>query len=613
MTLPAALTLIPVHGRILKADASGTPATGTVSFRVEQTLRDTTDNVLLTPTTLTATLDATGSFAISLPATDDLDVVPQGWTYAVTVATDALRDSWRISVPAATVGTLEFADIAPAVSAPALVTYALASALTSETARATAAEQVNTAAITAETIRATAAEQANATAIAAETSRATAAEQTNATAITAKVNASEIPDRSALYPGAARLPKWAQPSSVITTFQTGHGWTSSGTGATFNLNDTTAGNFISGSQAATVTTAGTAAQANIRKFAGTVPDTTGMVFRLRLRVDDVTHLNELDFYCGSSLLANAYKWSFFIGGGSAWITSGDWATVTLSFADATLLGTPARSGMTDLQLQAWDDAAGTATVHLQSVELIPDGSTVFPNGVASICFDDSWSSPRDLAWAKLDGLGYRASLFTITDLIGTNLHLTLADLKTRVDRFGWESAAHAYTDADHTATYTGLSAAALDADLRGQRAWLIANGVRVGDGTAYPLGQFGKTSDASSTTDVVRRYCSWARTTSNRTRETFPPADPYRIRAISSISTFAGGTTPTSLTTTTTGTIDKAKANSAWLVLVFHKIVSGTAGSTTECAASDFNAIVDKLTSAGMPVLPIGDVLRYYG
>jgi hypothetical protein len=422
-----------------------------------------------------------------------------------------------------------------------------------------------------------------------------------------------VPDASALWSGAARMPRWVQPSNVVTTFQSGHGWTSSGTGATFNLNDTTAGNFIVGSQAASVTTGANGSQANIRKFGGSVPDSTGKVFRLRLKVDDVTHLNELDFYCGTSSLANTYKWSFFIGGGSAWITSGDWCTVTLSFADATTSGSPTRSGNTDLQLQTWDDGAGAVTVHLQSVELIPDGSAVFPSGVASICFDDSWSSARDLAYSKLDGLGNQATLMTITDQLGSANHITLSDLKTRVDRFGWESCAHAYTDANHSATFTGLNATALDADLRAQRAWLLSNGIRSSDGTAYPLGQFGRTSDAQSTTDVVRRYCSWARTTANRTTETFPPADPFRLRAISSISTAAGGTTPTSLTTTSTGRIDKAKTNSAWLILVFHKITSGAAGSTTECQQSDFNAIVDKIASAGMTVLPIGDVLRYFG
>jgi hypothetical protein len=127
MSFPAALTVVPLHGQILKANASSTPASGTVSFRIEQHLRDTADDVLLAPTTLTATLDDAGEFTISLPATDDPDVTPSGWTYVVHVNTDAIRDTWRISVPAATVGTLELVDIAPAVTPPALVTYLLAS------------------------------------------------------------------------------------------------------------------------------------------------------------------------------------------------------------------------------------------------------------------------------------------------------------------------------------------------------------------------------------------------------------------------------------------------------------------------------------------------------
>jgi hypothetical protein len=127
MSFPAALTVVPLHGRILKANSASTPASGTVTFRIEQHLRDTADNILLAPTTLTATLDDAGEFTISLPATDDPDVTPSGWTYVVHVNTDALRDTWRISVPAGTVGTLELADIAPAVTPPALVTYVLAS------------------------------------------------------------------------------------------------------------------------------------------------------------------------------------------------------------------------------------------------------------------------------------------------------------------------------------------------------------------------------------------------------------------------------------------------------------------------------------------------------
>lgn len=415
------------------------------------------------------------------------------------------------------------------------------------------------------------------------------------------------------YGPVALLPQYPRASTVQTRFQTGHGWTSNGTGATFNLNDTT--DFDSGTQSAKMTTGGAGAQTNIRKFAGTVPDTTGKYFRLRIKVDDTTHLSELDFYLGSTNLGSNYKWTFFTLGASAYVVSGQWLTVVLSFADAVITGSPARSGMTDLQIQAWDDnTTNPVTVHIQSVELVPDGSTPFPNGVVSFCFDDSWDSPKTIgAWDKLDGLGWPASMFVITDVLGVASRLTLADLKNRHDRWGWEIASHAYTDAAHALTYTGETAAALETDRRAQKAWMITNGLRDADGSAYPLGQFGQTTDAQSTREVSRRYFAYERTTSSRTVETYPPADPLRLRATSAITTFAGGVTPASLTTASTGKIAKAAANAGWLILVFHKIVTTTPAATTECLLSDFQAIVDAVNAAGMRVKTIGDVLRFGG
>lgn len=438
-------------------------------------------------------------------------------------------------------------------------------------------------------------------AAASEASRALAAEAL-------LVPASAIPDTSALYPGAANMPGPLQPSHVITDFQSGHGWTSSGSG-TFALNDTTSGNFISGTQAATAATGGAGAQCDVRKFAGTSYDTTGQLIRLRFRFDSITHLSELDFYAGSSSLANCWKWSVYVPGLSAYITSGDWITLTLLFSDATVTGSPSRTAVTDWQFQTWDDSAGTVSAHYQSVELVPDGTAVFPGGVVSVCFDDSYSTPRDNgAWSALDAAGYPATLFTITDRLGLSGYISLADIQARTDRYGWESAGHAYTDADHSVTDTGLTAAALDADARAQRAWLLASGVRGGDGYAYPLGNFGLTSDGGSVIGILRRYYSWNRTTSSRMHETWPPADRYRLRAISGISTFSGGVTPSAVETQVTS----VAAGGGWLILVFHKIVTGAPAATTECALSDFTAIVSAIQAAGIPVMTVGDVLRHY-
>lgn len=425
------------------------------------------------------------------------------------------------------------------------------------------------------------------------------------------VLSSDVPFTAGLYPPSRRLPQWKQPSTILTEFQASHGFTNNA-GSTFTANDTA--DFILGTQAAKITTGGTGAAANVSRTGMTAFDTTGKTVRFRLKIDDVTHVAGINLYLGTSSFANYYKWIIQGGAaGSNLITSGEWVTVTLNWHDATTSGTPARSGLTDVRLQITDDATAAVTAHYQSVELIPDASSVFPNGVISVCFDDCWQSVWDLAKPRLDLYGYPASMYTIQDVVGTSSRLTLSELYTLQDRCGWEIASHAYTDADHSLTYTGMTAAQLDSDLRALKGWTLANGFRGGDGTAYPLGQYGLTVDSQPTTNYVRRYFNYARTTFSKVKETFPPGDPYRLRAISSISSFTGGYAPTSLTTTTTGDLDKAKANQSWLILVFHKISTGAPTDTSTISQTDFNSIIDKINSNGTPVIPVGDVLKYYG
>lgn len=57
----------------------------------------------------------------------------------------------------------------------------------------------------------------------------------------------------------------------------------------------------------------------------------------------------------------------------------------------------------------------------------------------------------------------------------------------------------------------------------------------------------------------------------------------------------------------------KIKANQLWGIFVFHDITTGAPASTTQIAKTDFNAIIDAIAAQGIPVIPTGDVLRYYG
>ena len=408
------------------------------------------------------------------------------------------------------------------------------------------------------------------------------------------------------WDGSPFRPNWPLPSTILTTLQTGHGW-SNNAGSTLTT-DTT--DFILGSQSVRITTGGAGAQANLSRTGMTSFDARGKAIRLRFKVADVTNMAEIGCFLGSSNFVNFYKWSIQVTGTSKFVQSGEWVVITLNWHDATTAGSPNRAALTDARFYVIDNSAGQVQVNWQSFELIPDGSQLWPDGVISICFDDIYASQWTGGKPGLDARGWPATCHVIGDYVGNAGRLTLAQLQAMQDQSGWEIAGHANTGVNHSASYTGLTAAQLEADIRAQHSWLMAKGFRNVDGTAYPLGQFGLTSDAQSTRDIVRGHWGYARTTHGRTKETVQPADPWRLRAVSGISTFSGGYAPSALTTAVTGDIAKCKANRSWLILVFHDIVAGAPTATSQITQTDYDAILAAIAAAGIPVRTVSEVLR---
>lgn len=420
-----------------------------------------------------------------------------------------------------------------------------------------------------------------------------------------------VPDSTVLLRPTMRMPKHVQ-GTVVTNFQASHGWSASGSGvASSNLNDTS--DYSKGSQSARVTTTGTGATANIEKLNLSSLNLTGKILRITLKVDDITHLSRINVFAGSNSLTDYFKWFLQTKTSSTdWVQSGEWLTITLPWGDqVTGGGTPARNAVTAIRIQVTDDNTGNAvTMRVQSVELIPDASTPFPNGVISVVTDDI-NDNLMLLKAKMDALGYTGTMHVIAESVDQPGRLTLAQLKAMHDQ-GWEIAPHAFSSANHNATggLTSLTTSQLEAELASMKAWLLANGFK-GDIWAYPQGKF----DAA-TIKVMKKYFSGARTIIYADhKESFPPADPYRLRAISGISSVATAgdhANPTKLAQSG-GIIETIKANAEWLILVFHQIVTTTPSTSTECAQSDMNTILDKIATEAIPCMPIGDVLSYYG
>lgn len=504
------------------------------------------------------------------------------------------------------------------------------------------------------------------------------------TQLDAKANTSDTGPRG--LPSTTMLAK-VKPTDIITTFQTGHGFTTSGTvDAATNLNDTS--NFVIGTQAATLVSGGSGGTCYVLKKSAPAINALSKQFVVVLEVDDTTKLNlpTFSFFAGTGgSTSTSYSWQLGTGLAADYsniVESGNWLYYVLNFASAAVSGSPTRSALTDFYIRVNDTSGGNkATVRLNAIYTIPDAAShtdipCFPNGVVSICFDDSFSSPIDTgAKAKLDSYGYTAAEFPIWDNLGTSNHLTVANLRDLQNVSGWEIGHHANLDTNHTAGFPNISSSTLEADIVAEKQHFIDNGIRV-QGGAYPKGLVNQAS-----IDVIRKYYTYFRTTFNKNLETWPYTDPYRLRAISAISNVSGGYLPANITATTTGAIDKTATEKGWLILTFHKIIgnvtsavnttgttyritystpytpystgtsislsgftpsglngtytitaNGTTGgygyaeisipanpgtatvqgtalsATTDCDLASFNAIVDKVHSAGMAVKTLSQV-----
>ncbi|TJZ99039.1 polysaccharide deacetylase family protein [Actinacidiphila oryziradicis] len=110
-----------------------------------------------------------------------------------------------------------------------------------------------------------------------------------------------------------------------------------------------------------------------------------------------------------------------------------------------------KTGFTDFQFSVYDNNSGAATVNLQSIEVISDGSEIFPGGVVSVTFDDSYVDQYSLAQPKMDSLGFRGTAYTTAEAVGSNhsVYMNLSDLRSLQNFSNWEIAGPAYSATNH--------------------------------------------------------------------------------------------------------------------------------------------------------------------
>lgn len=111
MALPVEYDQVTVYGRYTYLN--GTPVAGELLFtgKIFATAADSSTTIV--PAPISVRLDPDGQFSIDLPATDDPDILPNGWTYTVTERFPAGRQ-FDIEVPVAAKDTgIDLSILAP--------------------------------------------------------------------------------------------------------------------------------------------------------------------------------------------------------------------------------------------------------------------------------------------------------------------------------------------------------------------------------------------------------------------------------------------------------------------------------------------------------------------
>jgi hypothetical protein len=422
-----------------------------------------------------------------------------------------------------------------------------------------------------------------------------------------------------------RLPSYRKATTSF-QMQTGHGWTPGGSGAaSTNANDTT--DFVRGTQSVRVTTTGGGLQSNVRRTGMAAMDLTGKMIRLVLKVDDVTNLDRMVFYVGTSNLANFFQFTFHThstASSTNYVQSGEWVTVHVSWADVQSAsgsysinanGTPSTTtGFTDISVACYDKASTSGvTWHLQAVELVPDTSETFPNGVVSITFDDSWQSVYDLARPKMDAYGFAGTIYNIVEYVGSGAtRITLPEMRSLQNFSGWEMGGHSFSAANHGVGFQALTSDVVAKDFQLMRSWLVDKGF-TSEHFAYPHGAFGLTTDGVPVDQLAAQHFTSARSIISETVETFAPAMPFRLKSLTGISEASGANTPANLVAAG-GKLDRCANNGDWLILALHEIkaTAPEVTDTTQITQAGLDTILAGLAARNIPVVTVGDVLRYY-
>jgi LPXTG-motif cell wall-anchored protein len=249
------------------------------------------------------------------------------------------------------------------------------------------------------------------------------------------------------------------------------------------------------------------------------------------------------------------------------------------------------SGITSFQIMAI--AASTGTFVTDDYSMVLKDAPVFGSGgMVSLTFDDGWQSFYDNGVPILNAAGFKATAYLNSQPIQEDWddYMNVAEV-TSLYNAGYDIGAHSSTH-DHL---VGMNATQLHSEINDNKTYLqsiLPAGASV-NSFAYPFGEF----DETVVSAVKSAGFVGARTV--EAGYNFTNTDLYKLKALE----VDGSTTVDEVK----GWIDTARAQKAWLVLLFHEVKNdgtcATSGEDSYCTdKSTLQAIIDYLKAQNMTV-----------
>lgn len=372
----------------------------------------------------------------------------------------------------------------------------------------------------------------------------------------------------------------------VTLFQPGHGWTTPQAGSVTPQARTDA--YLAGTQALRMAPA--AGQADRLQSPPLDLDLTGRALVLWARFDSGDGGTEPGLIVSASdAQGRAASWRLMRPSNEVpHVRYGEWVQLRL-LPERTTGGTPDWSRITQVTVGTSDEArARPRDWTVQGIGMA-DTDPAFSRGVVSLNFDDGEAEVLRAAREHLTPRGMAGTAYVMQhqSTQGWARYLNPDQIGELAHVHGWTIGAH------HLDPYLNMTDEELAASWDSDRAWFKQMGLPEPRHMAWVQGRYDQ-----RTINVARRYFTTARSIYAGV-DTLPVGDPYRIRAISSVSD-SPHPRATGVAEIKTW-LDRTAKSGGWLNLVFHRIGQDPT-SNQSISWGAFAEILDAITARGMEV-----------